>query len=161
MPRALDACRAGCLAALLAVALSAAAFMLSSAALGLFGLEPTPPKWVVMLLDGIAGASTPAEAAALVVRTAATALLVAPVAEEMLFRGLLQRWLEKACGRRTAAWVLTAAAFAAAHASLFFMLPLFAVSLCFSRAKAQGGLAASILAHALYNATALATVIFA
>lgn len=161
MARASLAIRSGFLSALLAVALSAICFWVSAAVFGALGLDPTPPAWFSALLAKLEESSSPQEIAGMLVRAAISAVVFAPAVEEILFRGLLQTWLERALKRRRAAWILTAVAFASAHASWFFLLPLFAVSLCFSRAMDRGGLAAAILAHAIYNTVALASVVFA
>jgi membrane protease YdiL (CAAX protease family) len=81
--------------------------------------------------------------------------LLAPTAEEILFRGLLFR----AIGRwLSGPWtiVVTAAIFALAHLQPSYFLPLFGVGLVLGWArKRTGGLALPILLHCVNNCVAL------
>lgn len=138
----------------LAVAASAAATGLAVAACRAAGAEPPEAAW----LSGIASRleSAGKDGAPLVMAKFALGVLVfAPVVEEILFRGLLQVWLS-ARVRRWHAFLVTALVFAAAHCSVFFFLPLVAVSVCFSLAKERAGIFAAILAHVFYNSAAIA-----
>jgi len=80
-----------------------------------------------------------------------SAIIVAPIAEELLFRGLLlpalQRWMN-----RTAAIVLSALFFAAGHIDLFVFLPMLALGLVmgylYDRTRS---IAAPLAMHMTYN----------
>lgn len=155
------------IAAIAGVWASAAAFLscvaggLATFVYGLLGREPPEPEWLLRFMADFAAAESPRAAAAVVAGLVFGALVLAPVLEEFLFRGLLQGWLERHLGRPKMAVLLTALLFAAVHRSLFFLPALFAVSLCFSAAKAKGGgLAAPMLAHSLYNAFVLAVALW-
>lgn len=87
------------------------------------------------------------------------AVLVAPVAEELLFRIGLFRWLR---GRvnRSLALLLPGIAFALLHASLSVLVPLVVLSVVFSVAYERSGRAGvPILAHALFNLNTLVLVL--
>lgn len=94
-----------------------------------------------------------------------TTVLVAPIAEELLYRGLLLRSLERrfaAVGaKRVVAWVgaivLTGLVFAAMHfqALQFVGLALFGM-MCGALAVTTGRLAPAMAAHIAFNATAVA-----
>jgi len=83
-------------------------------------------------------------------------VLVAPVGEEVLFRGFIQGALREACGAR-AALAATAALFAAIHFNLFAFPALLALGLVlgylYDRTQSLVG---PIVLHALYNAAVLA-----
>lgn len=87
-----------------------------------------------------------------------SAVVVAPVAEEFFFRGVLQGWLERRLGDRAgSAVVISAAAFALAHTGhgLAFV-PLFLFGLVLgTMARQTGSLAACILLHGLFNAVSI------
>ncbi len=85
------------------------------------------------------------------------AVLVAPAAEETLFRGVLypagKRWLGGAGSA-----VLTAMVFAVIHANLMTLVPLFFLALFFTWLyERTGTLMAPVIGHAVFN---LANVIF-
>lgn len=138
----------------LAVAASAAATGLAVAAYRAAGAEPPEAEWFSRVVSSLEAAEAGGKAA-VIIRFAVGALAIAPVAEEILFRGLLQGWLS-ARVRRWRAFLVTALAFAAAHCSVFFFLPLASVSVCFSLAKERAGIFAAILAHLFYNSAAIA-----
>ena len=142
--------------ALAAGVASLAVGMAVSAVYAAMGLAEPVPSWLERLN---AAGNSPGERARIIASVAGGALLLAPLAEEALFRGLLQGWLMR---RMRIAWAvaLTALLFAAAHGSVYSFAPLVAVSVCFSMARIKGGgLAAPIVAHALYNAAALAAAL--
>src|SRR5204862_352670 len=89
------------------------------------------------------------------------AILLAPVAEESLFRGILYPFLKQR-GYHGLARFGTSLLFAAFHSNLTTFLPLtfFAVVLIFIYEK-TGGLLAPILTHALFNAVNFFTYVFA
>lgn len=82
---------------------------------------------------------------------AVLAVLVAPVAEEMLFRGIVYPTLKQG-GHPRAAWWLTSLLFAAMHFNALSFLPLtvFSMILIYLYEK-TGSLWASITAHSLFN----------
>lgn len=87
------------------------------------------------------------------------AVLVAPVTEELLFRGLLYPHLKAKLGRH-ALWI-TSAVFAAFHLHLPSLLPLFVLAMGFNLLyEWRGNLAAPILMHAGFNAFSLTMLFF-
>ena len=89
-----------------------------------------------------------------------TAVIVAPICEECLFRGFLYNIVKKySCGAVAA--VLTSIVFGAVHISLAQTLPLvvFALLLCFIYERTHS-LRACLLAHALFNAISVISLIF-
>lgn len=94
--------------------------------------------------------------------TAATAVFFVPVAEEILFRGLLQGWLARVM-RPVWAIVLSSLLFAAAHYApsqglynVVIIAQLFALGLILGHLyRRQRSLFASISLHALFNAVSL------
>jgi hypothetical protein len=94
----------------------------------------------------------------------ATAVVVAPFAEELIFRGYLYALLEGLWGR-TAAVVASGIAFGSIHIpqlstgdfafnAIFPVLLIFIVGFAFSLVRARSGtVVASVLCHAAYNFT--------
>jgi len=86
------------------------------------------------------------------------AVVLAPVVEEFLFRGLLHGALRRVLGTRSpaVATALSSAAFAAIHFNVAVLLPIFCLSwvLCIIYER-RGCLADSIIVHALFNAISL------
>jgi membrane protease YdiL (CAAX protease family) len=92
-----------------------------------------------------------------------TAVVVAPIAEEMFFRRVLQGWLEKRLpgdGGGQAVG-LAAAAFSLAHVGQgLAWLPLFPLALVLGYlVRRTGSIVPSILLHALFNAVSLAILL--
>ena len=86
---------------------------------------------------------------------AVLAVWLAPMMEEFLFRGWMQRTLERRMPAARAI-VLTAAAFAAAHFDLFGLPSRFAVGVASGYlAWLSGSIVPSVLLHAAYNGTLL------
>jgi membrane protease YdiL (CAAX protease family) len=78
-------------------------------------------------------------------------VVVAPAAEETIFRGYLYGVLKRYTGGLAAA-VLSAALFAAMHLSLSSLPALFILALCFTLAyEATGSLLVNIFMHAFFN----------
>lgn len=104
---------------------------------------------------GVTASWTPLSLALFVV----AAVIIAPLAEETLFRGLLMPWLCTWMSDRTALFV-SSAAFAVGH--LFYganAVVTFAYGLAFGWARlATGNLRASMAAHACVNALAFAAI---
>lgn len=90
---------------------------------------------------------------------AVAAVAIAPVAEELFFRRVLQGWLEKRfpAGSGRLAVGLAAAAFALAHAGQgLAFLPLFPLALVLGHIVLRtGSLVPAILLHGLFNAVSL------
>ncbi|HEX7654844.1 MAG TPA: CPBP family intramembrane glutamic endopeptidase [Verrucomicrobiae bacterium] len=83
---------------------------------------------------------------------------LAPLAEEILFRGLIYSGLKKA-GWPRAAWLINSGAFAAIHFNLPILLPLFLFALVQTWLyEKTEGLLAPVLAHSLFNAINLVTL---
>jgi membrane protease YdiL (CAAX protease family) len=79
-------------------------------------------------------------------------ILLAPVAEEVLFRGILYPWLKQAGFPRLALWG-TAILFAAIHFNLATFIPLAALALMLALLyDRMDNLLAPITAHAIFNA---------
>ena len=92
--------------------------------------------------------------------TAIAAVILAPMAEEILFRGLLYGAL---VGRVKTKWtiIITAAAFAAVHLQVFYFLPLFVMGLILGWARHKSGsLTASFLIHSFNNGFAFLALKF-
>ena len=83
-------------------------------------------------------------------------LFLAPLAEETLYRGFFFPALRWRYGR-VAAYIITAAVFAASHMNLWTLLPVVCVSLGLCRLyEKYGNLWYNIIAHMTWNAVALA-----
>lgn len=83
---------------------------------------------------------------------AAVTIVLAPVAEEMLFRGILYPWIKQAGFPRLALWG-TAILFAAIHLNLVTFVPLTVLALGLTLLyERTDNLSAPIAAHALFNA---------
>ncbi|MEA3187220.1 MAG: protease family protein [Chthoniobacter sp.] len=80
-------------------------------------------------------------------------VIVAPVAEEFLFRGYLYGVMKRYCGTLSA-MVLSSALFAAIHLNLSSLPSLFVLALCFVIAyETTGSILVNMSMHALFNAT--------
>ncbi|MFM1812549.1 MAG: hypothetical protein RLZZ336_1487, partial [Cyanobacteriota bacterium] len=101
--------------------------------------------------------TTPSQGALLLLGL--TALVLAPLFEETLFRGVLLPVLARRWG---GGWgvLLSAAAFALAHLSLGELLPLFVLGLGLGWLRLQSGrLGASVLMHGLWNGLTVANLL--
>lgn len=82
-------------------------------------------------------------------------MILAPIAEELIFRGILYPAIKRT-GFRRLAWIGSAFLFAAIHVNSSTMLPLFAFALLLiALYEFTGNLVASIAAHSLFNAVNL------
>lgn len=93
-----------------------------------------------------------------------SAVVMAPLLEELVFRGVLQTSLMRLMkGRRWPAMLITAAAFSAIHGTIVpttGLLPLFVLGLVFGYVyEHTGSLLTPILAHAVFNAMNIAIAI--
>ncbi len=85
-----------------------------------------------------------------------TAVVLAPLAEEALFRGVVYAGLRERWGQ-TAGMLVSAGLFALVHFSIFQFVPLFVLGLLLAwLLSATRSLWPSILCHSLFNATAVA-----
>jgi len=79
-------------------------------------------------------------------------IVLAPIAEEVLFRGVLYPWVKQAGFPRMALWG-TSLAFAAVHVNLMTFLPLLALALLLTGLyEWTNNLLAPVAAHSLFNA---------
>jgi membrane protease YdiL (CAAX protease family) len=82
-------------------------------------------------------------------------ILLAPAAEEFLFRGILYAWIKQA-GFRRLAWWISCLLFAAMHLNLMTFLPLLVLAFVLTALyEKTNNLLAPIMAHALFNAVNL------
>lgn len=89
----------------------------------------------------------------------ATAVLLAPVAEEMMFRGILYPIVKQLGGPQLALWG-TSLLFAAVHLNLVTFVPLAVLALVLTLLyERTNNLLAPIIAHVLFNALNLATLL--
>ena len=83
---------------------------------------------------------------------AVTTILLAPVAEELFFRGIVYPWVKRAGFPRAALWV-TSAFFAAIHFNLPIFAPLLVLAIGLTLLyEHTGNLLAPIAAHSVFNA---------
>jgi tetratricopeptide (TPR) repeat protein/membrane protease YdiL (CAAX protease family) len=84
-------------------------------------------------------------------------VILAPVAEEILFRGLLFGAMESRCGKWAILW--SAVAFAAAHFDPYYFVPLVALGSLFGWARWRSGtIWVSAMMHMLNNAFAISSM---
>ncbi len=104
------------------------------------------------VIDALTNPSSRASALVLLVSIVA----LAPVFEEVIFRGILYRYLRLRLGVRRAA-VLSAIVFSLVHANPANALPLFGLGLVLSGVvERSGGILPAIVVHALWNASQVA-----
>lgn len=129
------------------------------------GMAAVPVCWGLQMLSGMLmdGLRIPAveQESVQLLRAAAhplnrvllgvTAIVLAPVAEEVLFRGLLYPAIKQAGFPRLALW-LTALLFAAIHLNLATLLPLVMLALALAWLyERTNNLLAPVVAHSLFN----------
>jgi membrane protease YdiL (CAAX protease family) len=125
----------------------------SAAALEKIGW-PTEDQAAVLLFAG-------AKSVWLKIYLGAFAVVIAPVAEEFIFRGVLFPFV-KQLGYPKSAWLGVSALFALIHFDAGTFVPLFAFALALTWLyEFTGNLLAPILAHSLFNAANLAILFFA
>lgn len=91
---------------------------------------------------------------------AAVAIVVVPVFEEMLFRGLLQTMIRSYLQKPWLAVFITSALFASAHANTGHWPALFVLSVCMGYAyEKSGSLYRAIFIHMIFNAVNIINVI--
>jgi membrane protease YdiL (CAAX protease family) len=87
-------------------------------------------------------------------------ILLVPLAEELLFRGILYPWIKQA-GFPRLAWWGTAFLFAAMHANLPTFVPLMVLALVLTMLyEVTGNLLTSIMAHAVFNGLGFAQLMW-
>jgi len=118
------------------------------------GLERTglrvdrSPQQLVQLIDGFEGVHV-------FIGLALLAVVVAPVVEELVFRGAFYRFL-KSRMPRNAAYAVSAACFALLHANLASFLPLFFLGVALAVVyEVTGNIKVPILVHAFFNGHSL------
>jgi len=88
------------------------------------------------------------------------AVILAPVAEEFIFRGMLYPFI-KQCGYPRLAWVGVSFAFALVHYDIATFVPLFVLALALTWLyERTDNLLAPVTAHALFNAANLVVLCF-
>ncbi len=88
------------------------------------------------------------------------AVLVAPIAEETIFRGYIYGVTKRYLGKPGAA-LLSAALFAAMHLNLAALPSLFVLALCLTLAyEATGSLLVNIFMHSLFNLSMLVAILY-
>jgi len=116
-------------------------------------LHPVDPEWLRLVHD-----SLPDTPGALLV-TVLAVVVAAPLAEEIIFRALLQRLAARLWGGLPAA-VVTAIVFAMVHGEPWYLFGLVGVGLVLAVVwEATGSLLACWLAHAAHNALALGLIL--
>lgn len=93
----------------------------------------------------------------------AVAILVAPIVEELLFRGIFQSMLRKNLGSPWLSIILTSIFFAAVHGSdiMLHWPALFVLSCCMGYAyEKSGSLVRSMTVHAVFNASSVLSALF-
>lgn len=110
------------------------------------GVEPPPtPDLTALFPMTVTG----------VIATVLLAVVIAPIAEEAFFRGVVFGGLQRRWGR-TAGAVVSAALFAAIHLSWFQFLPLFVLGLALAQLLAHTrSIWPAVICHAAFNATAV------
>ena len=87
-------------------------------------------------------------------------IIVAPVVEEVLFRGILWRAIEKMTSTNIA-WAVTSVLFAAAHTDIIHIIAVFPLGVLFGYLrKRTNNIWAPMIAHATNNLLASLTLIF-
>ncbi len=112
-------------------------------------LHPPDPKWIKFFADNLT--NSPGQ----MVLAAAGGVILAPLVEEIIFRGLLQRLVSRTWGP----WpgiVVSALVFGLAHSEPWFLFGLIGVGLLLGFLfEATHSLSACWAAHALHNAVSL------
>lgn len=120
----------------------ASAFILSQ--LSQIGVKPEEQQTVQVLRSTLSSADR--------LKMALVTILLAPIAEEILFRGILYAWIRQIGFPRLALWG-TAAIFAMVHFNLVTFLPLLVLALMLALLyERTGNLLAPVAAHGMFNA---------
>ncbi|MEM7166465.1 MAG: CPBP family intramembrane glutamic endopeptidase [Planctomycetota bacterium] len=114
------------------------------------GVEPKPQASIAAFIEAIADGNW-----LTIGSVALLAVVVAPLAEEFIFRGLLFRWLVEKYGVVSSA-VLSGIAFGIVHGNLAGLLPLSLLGVVFALLYHRtGNLWSSICMHAIFNGAML------
>jgi membrane protease YdiL (CAAX protease family) len=134
------------------VPLLTAAFLITSAISGLLGIEPQPMPVIRMMIEE----KIPVIA---IVLLAVEAIVLAPIAEELLFRGVIFGTLRR-FGSFGFAALVTAIIFSALHGHIFSFLPIAVLGIAFAHYyEKTRNIAWPIMLHALYNAISVLMVL--
>lgn len=143
--------RSGVLTFLAVLPLATGSALVWERFLQMLGLPTAPQELVNMLLQ----TKSPASIGFLI----ALAIVVAPVAEELVFRAGIFRYL-RSCAPRWVAYVASAGLFALMHANWMSALPLFILGLVFAASyERTGRMSVPMIAHALFNLNTLLLVL--
>jgi membrane protease YdiL (CAAX protease family) len=116
------------------------------------GLKPEPQQAVQSMENAVTWRSRLA--------LGLVTILLVPLAEELLFRGILYPWIKQA-GFPRLAWWGSALLFAAMHANLPTFVPLVVLALILTLLyEMTGNLLASITAHAVFNGIGFAQLMW-
>ncbi len=116
-------------------------------------LHPPGPEWIAMYNVHLPGS------AAGIVLAAAAVVVAAPLAEEMVFRGLIYRLGRRAWGPWPAA-VVSALAFGLVHGEPWYLFGLVALGLLLAAVyELTGSLWSAVIVHAVHNAVALTLLV--
>lgn len=111
-------------------------------------IEELPPQEIITLFQG--GGNWLA-----IAMLALMAMVVAPIVEEVIFRGCIYRFL-KSQTNRLSAQILSGSVFALMHGNLLSFLPLVIVGVLLARVyERSGSLAVAIWFHAFFNSFSL------
>jgi len=118
-----------------------------------FRLHPPGPEWIAMYNGHL-----PARAAGIALAAAAV-VVAAPLAEEMVFRGLIYRLGRRAWGPWPAA-VVSSLVFGLVHGEPWYLFGLLALGLLLAAVyELTGSLWSAVVVHAVHNAVALALLV--
>jgi membrane protease YdiL (CAAX protease family) len=133
-----------------AVVVAAASLLPTSVLAGLSArIAPVDPQWVAFTIEHL-----PSSGLGIVV-AAVTAVLAAPLAEELLFRGLIYRLTRRTWGPWPAA-VVSSLLFGLIHGEPWYLFGLVGLGLVLTFLyETTGSLLAPVIAHALHNAVSL------
>lgn len=137
--------------ALIAAALAGGAALLPTSVLaGLSArIHPVDPQWIAFTLDHLPSSGLGIAVAAV------TTVVAAPLAEELVFRGLIYRLARRTWGVWPAA-VVSSLAFGLIHGEPWFLFGLVALGLVLAYLyETTGSLLAPVIAHGLHNAVSL------
>jgi membrane protease YdiL (CAAX protease family) len=117
------------------------------------GLHPPGPEWIAMYNRHLPGS------AAGIALAAAAVVVAAPLAEELVFRGLIYRLGRRAWGPWPAA-VVSALVFGLVHGEPWYLFGLVALGLLLAAVyELTGSLWSAVIVHAVHNAVALALLV--
>jgi len=117
-------------------------------------LHPPDPQWLVLMRDNV-----PDSTGSIIVAFVAVTVC-APLAEEIIFRGLIHRLAARLWGAGPAT-IISALAFGIIHGEPWYLLGLIGVGLILALVyEATGSITACCYTHGTYNAVSLAMMIW-